>query len=96
MANTYYALITFPTTTLSCMFALLILSTYLQIVAPLGLSFQQSIKNSSTGLLSCEIIAADHIVRGAHSVKELSIHILSAAVIGDVNQIHVHGWAVRQ
>lgn len=70
--------------------------TDLHIGVPLGLSFKQGIKNSPTWLLSSEIIPTDHIVRGAHSVKELCIHILSAAMIRDVNQIHVHGRAVGQ
>jgi len=72
------------------------INTHLQIVSPLSLSFQQSIKDWPTGLMSSGIIATDHIVRGAHPLKELSIHILGIAVIRDVNQIHVHGRTVGQ
>lgn len=86
----------FYSTTLSYRIVMIISETYLQIVAPLSLSFQQSIKDSPAGLLSCLIIATDHIVKGAHPLKELSIHILGTAVIGDVNQIHVHGRAIGQ
>lgn len=70
--------------------------TDLHIGVPLGLSLKQGIKNSPAWLLSSEIVPADHIVRGAHSVEELCIHILGAAMIRDVNQIHVHGRAVGQ
>lgn len=67
--------------------------THLQIGFPPALSFQQSIKDSPAGLLSCQVIAADHIVGGTHPVEKLCINILSTAVVGDVNQIHVHGGA---
>lgn len=70
--------------------------TDLHIGIPLSLSFEQSIKNSPTWLLSGEIIATDHVIRGAHPVEELCIHILSAAMIRDVNQIHVHRGTVWQ
>lgn len=69
------------------------LKTHLQIGFPLGLSIQQSIKDGPTGLLSCQVIAADHIVGGTHAVEKLCIDIFSTAVVGDVNQIHVHGGA---
>ncbi len=92
----YGTLVTFIVSHYYHIIVILILETYLHIVSPLGLSFQQSIKDSPTGLLSCLIIATDHIVGGAHPLEELRIHILGTAVIRDVNQIHVHGRTVGQ
>lgn len=75
---------------------MLVTEAHLQIVLPLGLSFKQSIKDSPTGFLSCEIITTDHIIRGAYSVKKLCINVLNTAVIGNIDQIHIHGRAVGQ
>lgn len=69
------------------------LKSHLQIGFPPVLSFQQSIKDGPAGLLSCQVIAADHVVGGTHAVEKLCIDILSTAVVRDVNQIHVHGGA---
>ena len=61
--------------------------------SPLSLPVQQRVEDTATRFAARAVVPADHVVRRADALEELLVHVLGAAVVGDVGQIHVDGGA---
>lgn len=63
--------------------------TYLQVLPPLRLPFQECIQHCTAWFSIGHIIPTHNIVRRSNPFEELWVCVLSAAVVGDVCQVHI-------
>lgn len=66
--------------------------TYLQVLPPLRLPFQERIQHCTAWFSIGCIIPTHNIIRCSNPLEELRICVLSTAMVGDVCQVHIDRW----
>lgn len=67
--------------------------TYLQVLPPLRLPFQERIQHCTAWFSIGCVIPTHNIIRRSNPLEELWICVLSTAMVGDVRQVHIDRWA---